>query len=196
MILTPGQPLEPLWLNMGTENQHISNAEEVVAQIRDRALNLYETRQLLCAEAVMVALNQGLSGGLTEAQAIAMAAPFSEAMGNSGCMCGAVSGAVLASGLLLGNDHPYRHREEMRDNSRELHDAFKAEYGSTCCRALSRNVRHNKKVHHQHCAEFTGKAARLVIEKRPELLQNADTKFLSERQSKFKGALSRVLRLL
>jgi len=175
-------------------------AEELISQIRDCALNLYETRQLLCAEAVVVALNQGLNGGLTEDQAIAMAAPFSEAMGNSGCMCGAVSGAVLASGLLLGNNHPYRHRKEMRDNSRELHDAFKAAHGSTCCRALSRNVRHDKKAHHRHCAEFTGKAAelaaRLVLEKRPELLQNADIEFLSERQSKFKSALSRVFRLL
>ena len=185
---------------MKQEKRHTSPAEALVAQIRDRALNLYETRQMLCAEAVMVALNQGLNGGLTETQAIAMAAPFSEAMGNSGCMCGAVSGAVLASGLLLGNGSPYRHRKEMRDNSRELHDAFKAEYGSTCCRALSRNVRHDKNAHHQHCAEFTGKAAelaaRLVIEKRPELLHNADTEFLSERQSKFKGALSRLFRHL
>lgn len=185
---------------MKTEKQLISPAEDLVAQIRERALNLYETRQLLCAEAVMVALNQGLNGGLTEAQAIAMAAPFSEAMGNSGCMCGAVSGAVLGSGPLLGKEPPYRHREEMRDNSRALHDAFKAEYGSTCCRALSRSVRHDKKAHHQHCAEFTGKAAelaaRLVIEKRPDLLHNADTEFLSERQSKFKGALSRLFRLL
>ncbi|CAB5131675.1 C_GCAxxG_C_C family protein [Olavius algarvensis associated proteobacterium Delta 3] len=185
---------------MKTEEKHPSPAEALIAQIRERALNLYETRQLLCAEAVMVALNQGLNGGLTEDQAISMAAPFSEAMGDSGCMCGAVSGAVLGSGLLLGKDHPYRHRKEMRDNSRELHDAFKAAHGSTCCRALSRNFRHDKKAHHRHCAEFTGNAAelaaRLVLEKRPELLQRADTEFLAERQSKFKGALSRVFRLL
>jgi len=185
---------------MNQKKQHTSPEEDLIAQIRERALNLYETRQLLCAEAVMVALNQGLNGGLTEAQAIAMAAPFSEAMGNSGCMCGAVSGAVLGSGLLLGKDHPYRHRKEMRENSRELHDAFKAEYGSTCCRALSRSVRHDKQAHHQHCAEFTGRAAelaaRLVLEKRPELFQNADTEFLSERQSKIRGALSRVFRLI
>jgi len=185
---------------MKKEGTQISSAEALIAQIRDRALNLYETRQLLCAEAVVVALNQGLNGGLTEDQAIAMAAPFSEAMGDSGCMCGAVSGAVLGSGLLLGKNHPYRHRKEMRDNSRELHDAFKAAHGSTCCRALSRNVRHDKNAHHRHCAEFTGKAAelaaRLILEKRPELLNNANTKYLTERQSKFKGALIRVFRLL
>ena len=59
-------------------------AEALVAQIRERARNLYLTRQLLCTEAVMVALNHGLKGGLTDTQAVAMAAPFSTAMGERG----------------------------------------------------------------------------------------------------------------
>jgi hypothetical protein len=51
-------------------------AEELIARIRERARNLYLNHQLLCAEAVMVALNNGLDGGLSDAQAVAMAAPF------------------------------------------------------------------------------------------------------------------------
>ena len=85
-------------------------AEALVTQIKERARSLYLTRQLLCTESIMVALNQGLDGGLSEAQALAMAAPFSVALGESGCMCGALSGAVMASGLFLGNHHPHRHR--------------------------------------------------------------------------------------
>lgn len=175
-------------------------SETLIARIRDRARNLYETRQLLCTEAVVVALNQGLGGGLTEAQATAVAAPFSVAMGESGCLCGALSGAVLASGLLLGQKHPYRHRQVMRKASRQLHDAFKVANGATCCRVLSKKVRHDRKAHFQQCSGLTAQAAemaaRLVLEKRPELVAGVHNGFINKRQSVVGGALLRLVRRL
>jgi len=176
-----------------------TNAEAVIARIGERARNLYETRQLLCTEAVVSALNHRLQGGLTDAQATALAAPFSVALGESGCLCGALSGAVLASGLLLGRDRPYRHRKSMRDTSRQLHDAFKAANGATCCRVLSRKVRHDKKAHFQQCADLTAQAAemaaRMVLEKRPELIGQVDNGFLAKQQSAIGGTLLRLVHL-
>ena len=176
-----------------------TNAEAVIARIGERARNLYETRQLLCTEAVVSALNHRLQGGLTDAQATALAAPFSVALGESGCLCGALSGAVLASGLLLGRDRPYRHRKSMRDTSRQLHDAFKAANGATCCRVLSRKVRHEKKAHFQQCADLTAQAAemaaRMVLEKRPELIGQVDNGFLAKQQSAIGGTLLRLVHL-
>jgi hypothetical protein len=67
------------------EQNRVARTEELIAPIRERARNLYLTRQFLCTEAVLVALNHGLDGGLTNAQAIAIAAPFCEALGGSGC---------------------------------------------------------------------------------------------------------------
>jgi C_GCAxxG_C_C family probable redox protein len=170
--------------------------EAIVSQLRNRARNLYETRELLCAEAVLVALNQGLGGGLTRNQAIAMAAPFCIAMGDSGCMCGALSGAVMASGLFLGNGSPYRYRLQMRCGSRKLHDDFKAVHGATCCRVLSRKVKDDKKAHFQQCADLTAHAtemaARLILEERPELVTQADKAFIGERQSKVMGMFLRL----
>ena len=49
--------------------------DALVVSIKERARNLYLTRQFLCTEAILVALNQGLDGGLTVAQSIAMAVP-------------------------------------------------------------------------------------------------------------------------
>ncbi len=176
-----------------------TSTEALVARIKDRARNLYETRQLLCTEAVVMALNHGLDGGLTDAQATAVAAPFSVALGESGCLCGALSGAVLACGVLLGQRHPHRHRRDMRDSARRLHDAFKAANGATCCRALSKKVRHDKKAHFQQCADLTAQAAemaaRLVLERRPELISRADNRFLDRRQSAMGGALLRLAQL-
>jgi C_GCAxxG_C_C family probable redox protein len=171
--------------------------EALIARIRDRARNLYATRQMLCAESVVVSLNHGLSGGLTDVQATAMAAPFSVALGNSGCLCGALSGAVMSAGLLLGQGHPYRRRKTMRIHARQLHDTFKDANGTTCCRVLSKTVRHDKKAHFQRCADLTAQAAemaaRLILEARPDLYARADNNYLAERQSTIGGALWRLV---
>jgi len=172
--------------------------EAVITQISERARNLFLTGQLQCAEAVLVALNQGLGGGLSEAHAVALAAPFGEAMGDSGCICGALSGAVMSSGLFLAGNRPYRHRRQLRNSARQLHDAFKTANGSACCRVLSRKVNKDKQAHRQHCAgltaETTGMAARLILKQRPGLAARADHDFLAKRDSLTEGTMLRILR--
>lgn len=156
------------------KNEIDSETENLVIRLKDHARNLYETRQFLCTEAVLVALNQGLDGGLTEDQAVTIAAPFCVAMGDSGCLCGALSGAVLATGLFMGKDRPYSHRKDMRESSMTLHNTFKAVNGATCCRILSGKVKHDKKAHFKQCANLTAGAAemavRLILGKRPDLI--------------------------
>lgn len=177
-----------------------SSTAALVTRIGERARNLYQTRQMLCAEAVLAALNKGLNGGLTDSQATALAAPFSVALGDSGCLCGALSGAVMASGLLLGQPHPFRHRKSMRNSARELHDAFKAANGTTCCRVLCKKVRHDKRAHFDQCADLTmcaaEMAARLILRARPGLIAMADKGFVTRRQSVIGGAWWRLVHLL
>lgn len=172
----------------------------MIAQIKRRAGNLYLTRQLLCTEAVLVTLNKALNGGLSEAQAVAIAAPFSIALGESGCICGALSGAILACGLFVGNDQPYHHRQRMRKSARQLHDAFKAINGATCCRVLSRSVRHDRQAHFQQCAHLTAGAAematRLILYRRPELIRCNDNKFLHKMDTKIGAMMTRLLRIV
>jgi C_GCAxxG_C_C family probable redox protein len=190
--------MKPLLLN--DDGKLNPQAESLIEQIKARARHLYQTRQMLCAEAVLLAVNDGLDGGLSESQAIAMAAPFCAAMGESGCICGALSGAVMSSGLLLGNTKPYRHRKQMRILARQLHDAFKAVNGATCCRVLSKNVRHDKKAHFDRCADLTAHAAelaaRFVLKRRPELATVPVNGADAGRQSALKGAFLRLTRYL
>ncbi|WP_419661190.1 C_GCAxxG_C_C family protein [Desulfosarcina variabilis str. Montpellier] len=185
-------------MNNQQKNQD-SQTEALISGIADRARNLYLTRQMLCTEAVLAALNQGLGGGLTDTQATAMAAPFCIALGDSGCLCGALSGAVMGTGLLLGKDGAYRKRKGMRDSARQLHDQFKLAHGATCCRVLSKKVKHDSKAHFDQCAGLTARAAemaaRLVLEKRPELAGQANNAFINRRQSVLGGMLSRLAHL-
>lgn len=170
--------------------------EVLIHQIKDRALGLYQTRQMLCTEAVLSAINNGLDGGLTKDQALAMAAPFSAAMGETGCLCGALSGAVMATGLMLGKDHVHWHRKAMRENARRLHDEFKVVNGATCCRALTRKVRRDKKAHFQHCAHLTAQAAemaaRLILEHRPDLARQGNKPHKISRKSPILGLIRRI----
>lgn len=69
------------------KQQLAPEAEALIARIRECARNLYLTHQLLSTEAVMVALNNGLDDGLSDAQTVVTAAPFCVALGESGCMC-------------------------------------------------------------------------------------------------------------
>jgi C_GCAxxG_C_C family probable redox protein len=179
---------------------HGPQAEAVIAQIKKRAGNLYQTRQMLCAEAVVVTLNKAFMGGLSDTQAVAVAAPFSMALGDSGCLCGALSGAVLACGLLVENDQPYPKGERMRKNARQLHDAFKAANGATCCRVLSRSVRHDQQARFQHCAHLTSgaaeMAARLILYQRPELIRCTQNEFLKKTDTRIGAMVTRLFRIL
>lgn len=161
--------------------------EALIRNIRAKSDNLYRTHQMFCAEAVLASLNNGLGGGLSEKQAVSMATGLTVGIGGSGCMCGALGGGILSLGLFLGESGPYRNRQAIREASGELHDRFKAAFKSTCCRALSKKYKDDPKALFGHCAGITAAgtemAARLILEKRPELALQADHRFLDQRQS-------------
>jgi C_GCAxxG_C_C family probable redox protein len=181
-------------------NNHDPQAVALITQIKTRAENLFQTRQMLCTEAVVVTLNKALNGNLSEAQAIAVAAPFSIAMGDSGCVCGALRGAVLACGLFIGDDQPYLHRKRIRKSARQLHDEFKATYGGTCCRVLSRSVRHDRQAHFHHCARLTAggaeMAASLILYLRPELIRSSNNVFLRKMDTRIGILMRHLLRIV
>jgi C_GCAxxG_C_C family probable redox protein len=180
-------------------NKHDPQAEALIARVKKRAENLYQTRQLLCTEAVVVTLNKAFNGGLSDAQAVAVSAPFSIALGDSGCICGALSGAVLACGLLVGNEQPYHQRQRMRKSARTLHDVFKAANGATCCRVLSRSVRHDRQAHFQQCAHLTASAAemaaRVILHQRPELIRCTEKGFLYKVDTQIGAMMRRIIRI-
>jgi C_GCAxxG_C_C family probable redox protein len=69
--------------------------------------------------------------------------------------------------------------------------------GSTCCRVLTKKVKHDPKLHTAQCAALSGQAAeiaaRLILTQRPELAPRADLNYLSApepRNNGFKKALS------
>lgn len=175
--------------------------EDLIALIRHRAENLYETHQLLCSEAVLYVLNQGLGGGLPQEAAIRLASGFTEGVGGSGCICGGFSGALMALGLFLGRQRLNgRGLKKIQAKGRELHDLFRSKFGATCCRVVTKKVRDDHKALFKQCATLTGEAAelaaRFILEARPNLFEQADWDFLTARDSTLGAGLNRLVALV
>jgi len=171
--------------------------EDLLDRIAARAENLFRSKQFMCAEAVLLAVTKGLGQDLPTATAIALAAPFSDGMGGSGCTCGALSGGVMSIGFCLGGGEAQGRREKSRRASRELHRRFTSAYRSACCRVLTKEIREDPKRHFNQCAAITGATARmtarLLLEKEQALAAHGDLNFLEDRHSLIGGLLKRML---
>ncbi|MGI6162049.1 MAG: C-GCAxxG-C-C family protein [Christensenellales bacterium] len=97
----------------------------------DSAINLHY-KGYNCAQAVLGAFADKL--GLDFETAMKISAPFGGGMGKLREVCGALTGAFMASGLLCASDDtdPLA-KQRAYSLTRELADQFKAENGSIYC---------------------------------------------------------------
>ena len=156
---------------MDTEKVRLAKA------VGKKAYSLFKSGKFLCAEAILVTINEVFKGGLTEKQAISLSAPFCEGLGQAGCLCGALSGAIMACGLILIEFPLWKRRKLARRISHTLHNSFKIKNKATCCRILTKKVKNNKDKHVEQCASLTAysaeMAANFIIEERPSLIHVA-----------------------
>ncbi len=173
------------------------NGETLINKIRQRTENLFMTGQLMCSEAVLTVLNQGLKGGLSPEIAVRITSGLPEGFGKSGCTCGALSAGVIALGLFLGRNGPgILNNRTVYTASRELHERFKTKFGATCCRVLTKNIEVGTKSHFRFCARYAGEisdqTARIVLDHEPERLELADWTYLNQTDSKMSARIKQL----
>jgi len=188
-------------LESGKKTSSIRNAETLAGLVHSRAENMFETHQLLCSEAVLYVLNAGLKGGLPAETAVGLASGFGEGIGRTGCMCGAFAGAMMGLGLFLGRQGLNGKRtNKVLAKARQLHGSFKAEFGTTCCKILTKKIAHDHRALFRQCAHQTGEAAEMaaliIVEARPDLLHQSDWDFLEAKDSKLAAGFQRLLTLV
>jgi C_GCAxxG_C_C family probable redox protein len=171
--------------------------ETLVCSIRERTENYYDSHGLCCSEAIIFVLNRGLGGGLADDVARRLGAGFCGGMGGNDGVCGALSGAVAALGLILGPGQ--RHslpKAKMRQAAKRLHDTFLAALGATCCRDLIAPFNGDRPASKKNCQAITGfgaeLCARLILELRPELTAKADLDFLQRRDTKVQAVIRKI----
>lgn len=151
--------------------------EVSVAKIAKDAEDLFRGG-FFCSEAVVSSIRSNFELDVPE-EVIAMASGFPVGIGRSKCLCGAVSGGVMAIGLIFGrtvqNDPQV---EQTMALSKELHDWFKEANGKNalCCRILTKEFDMGKGEHKEQCIRFTGMVAGKVAEMiiREKGLKNTD----------------------
>lgn len=176
------------------EDNREKDQKTLFRMIRSRAENLFASGQMMCSEAVMAVLNQGLGGGLPPEVAFKLSSSQSNGLGGRGCICGALNGGILALGLFFGRERPgFGNGRQVRTLAGQLHDRFKEKFGSTCCRVLTRKLEDDTGRQFYHCQGMTGigaeLAARIILENRSELYQQVDYAYLSKQESDLQAKL-------
>lgn len=136
---------------------------EAVEKARRKAEELYRTGQFLCSEAVFLVANEYLGHPVPD-DMVRMASGFPVGIGLAGCVCGAVTGGVMALGLKYGRSTAAAEMPGMFVASKELHDRFKARHKCVCCRALIRKFEFGSSEHLEQCITITGEVAADVVE--------------------------------
>ena len=129
------------------------------AQIRQVAEEYYRSGQFYCSEAIVKTINDAF-GLMYPERVIRMTSGFPIGIGGAGCACGAVTGGVMAMGMVFG-------RETAADPSidrclalaRELHVFFSGRHGCLCCRTLTHGMKLKSPEHIAQCVAFTGEVA-------------------------------------
>jgi len=141
--------------------------EQLVEEVRKEAEGYFERGEFFCSEAVVYTINN-LLGKPYDDDIVKMASGFPVGLGKSGCLCGAVSGGQMALGMVYGRVYGEAMNEKMFQLAAELHDYIKEEYGSTCCRVMTRQWsgdNFQSPERKKHCIEITGKVAEWVAQK-------------------------------
>ncbi|MCD7990518.1 MAG: C-GCAxxG-C-C family protein [Clostridia bacterium] len=139
--------------------------EVSVAKIAKDAEDLFRGG-FFCSEAVVSSIRSNFEMDVPE-EVIAMASGFPIGIGRSKCLCGAVSGGVMAIGLVFGRTVQKDPQvEQTLALSKELHDWFKAANGKNalCCRILTKEFDMGAGEHKEQCIHFTGLVAGKVAE--------------------------------
>lgn len=103
-----------------------------------RAGELFESKGLLCAESVLQALcERNCAKDVRAGFVPRMASGFCSGVARTGGMCGALSGAIMALGLLHGRDSGQASLETVYAMVQELTAEFQERFGASTCAELT-----------------------------------------------------------
>lgn len=119
-----------------------------------------------CSESVIYTLRKHFQIDLSD-DAIAMSSGFPWGLGGGGCLCGAVAGGTMILGYFFGRTVPGDPKNaRCFALTQEFHDAFRDEFGATCCRVLTRGMEKQSQERKDHCI----KMVIFTVEKIAEIL--------------------------
>jgi len=115
-----------------------------------------------CAETVLRTFRDALNLDLSD-DALKIATGFGGGLGHAGCMCGALSGAIMVLSMLQGRTSADQSRDAAYSGAKEFHQAFSQAFGGTCCRVLNKD-KFGSREQGVRCLKITAATADLLME--------------------------------
>lgn len=115
-----------------------------------------------CAEAIFLTFREILAPEMDPAM-IKLITGFGSGVGESGCMCGALTGSVVALNMVKGRTTNQESREEAYQYAKEFSERFTEKFGTTCCRSLNQHP-YESREHLVNCLKITGNTGKMLME--------------------------------
>lgn len=133
-------------------------------KVRETAEEYYRKGDFYCSEAVVKTIKDTFELDFSD-EVIKMASGFPVGIGGSGCTCGAVSGGVMALGMVFGRSNAQDPKVmKTMELSAELHERFREKRKFVCCKILTKGMDFGKKEHLEQCIAITGEVAEIVAD--------------------------------
>ena len=137
-------------------------------KIRKIAEDYYRNGDFYCSEAVVKTIIDEFQIDVSE-DVIKMASGFPVGMGGMGCTCGALTGGVMAIGLVYGRSQGKDPKvNKAMELSAKLYQIFCERHKVSCCKVLIRGMEKCSPEHMEQCIAFTGEmayeAAKIIAE--------------------------------
>lgn len=137
-------------------------------RIRKIAEDYYRNGDFYCSEAVVKTIIDEFQIDVSE-DVIKMASGFPVGMGGMGCTCGALTGGVMAIGLVYGRSQGKDPKvNKAMELSAKLYQIFCERHKVSCCKVLTRGMEKDSPEHMEQCIAFTGEmayeAAKIIAE--------------------------------
>jgi len=137
-------------------------------RIRKIAEDYYRNGDFYCSEAVVKTIIDEFQIDVSE-DVIKMASGFPVGMGGMGCTCGALTGGVMAIGLVYGRSQGKDPKvNKVMELSAKLYQIFCERHKVSCCKVLTRGMEKGSPEHMEQCIAFTGEmayeAAKIIAE--------------------------------
>lgn len=139
-----------------------------LGKIRKIAEDYYRDGDFYCSEAVVRTIIDEFQIDVSE-DVIKMASGFPVGMGGMGCTCGALTGGVMAIGLVYGRSQGKDPKvNKAMELSAKLYQIFCERHKVSCCKVLTRGMEKGSPEHMEQCIAFTGEmayeAAKIIAE--------------------------------
>ena len=137
-------------------------------RIRKIAEDYYRNGDFYCSEAVVKTIIDEFQIDVSE-DVIKMASGFPVGMGGMGRTCGALTGGVMAIGLVYGRSQGKDPKvNKAMELSAKLYQIFCERHKVSCCKVLTRGLEKGSPEHMEQCIAFTGEmayeAAKIIAE--------------------------------